>query len=58
VAAGTDYVLFGHFHAERRMPIEAGGRRGEVVCLPDWKSSRRYGRLERSGELAIVPFAA
>jgi UDP-2,3-diacylglucosamine hydrolase len=56
VAGGADYVLFGHFHVERRIRIEAAGRHGEVICLPDWKTSRRYGRLTASGELTIVPF--
>jgi UDP-2,3-diacylglucosamine hydrolase len=56
VARGTDLVLFGHFHVERRIAIEAGARRGEVVCLPDWKTSRRYLRLEPDGRYAIVPF--
>ncbi len=56
VAAGTDLVLFGHFHVERRIPIEAGGRRGEVLCLPDWRTSRRYLRLHRDGRSEVVPF--
>ncbi|HEX7124913.1 MAG TPA: metallophosphoesterase [Thermodesulfobacteriota bacterium] len=56
VAAGTDLLLFGHFHVERRLPIEAGARRGEVVCLPDWRTSRRYLRLDRDGRAEIVPF--
>lgn len=58
VAAGTDLVLFGHFHVERRIPIEAGTRRGEVVCLPDWRTSRRYLRLGANGRAEVVPFRA
>ena len=54
VAGGTDLVLFGHFHVERRIPVEAGGRRGEVLCLPDWKTSRRYLRLEADGRADVV----
>ncbi len=56
VAAGTDLVLLGHFHIERRLPVEAGARRGEVVCLPDWRTSRRYLRLGPDGRAEIVPF--
>ena len=58
VAGGTDLVLFGHFHVERQLAIEAGGRRGHVLCLPDWKTSRRYLRVESDGRWRVVPFAA
>lgn len=58
VAAGADLVLLGHFHVERLIPIEAGTRRGAVLCLPDWRTSRRYLRIERDGRTEIVPFAA
>lgn len=58
VAAGADLVLFGHFHVERQLAIEAGGRRGHVLCLPDWKTSRRFLRVEPDGRWHVVPFAA
>ncbi len=58
VARGVDLVVLGHFHAEREIPVEAGGRRGRVLCLPDWKSSRRYLRVECDGHWAVVPFGA
>ncbi|HWP34641.1 MAG TPA: metallophosphoesterase [Thermodesulfobacteriota bacterium] len=56
VAAGVDLVVFGHFHLERTIPVEAGGRRGHVLCLPDWKRSRRYLRIERDGRWRVVGF--
>ncbi len=46
IAAGADLLVFGHFHAERWIDLEAGGRRGTVIVLPAWQPGGRYLRLD------------
>lgn len=44
-AAGTpvDYFIFGHFHADVRLPLPAGG---ELIVLKDWIQSDAYACLD------------
>jgi len=55
IAAGTDLLVFGHFHAERRIDYEEGGRRGTVIVLPAWQPGGRYLRLEAGSPPVFVP---
>lgn len=43
--AGTELLVFGHFHEERRIEVEEAGRRGAVYVLPAWRAGHRYLRL-------------
>jgi UDP-2,3-diacylglucosamine hydrolase len=43
--AGTDAIVFGHFHDERRLDITEGDRRGAVYVLPAWRDGHRYLRI-------------
>jgi len=43
--AGTDAIVFGHFHDERRLDITEGERRGAVYVLPAWRDGHRYLRI-------------
>ena len=45
------FVVFGHFHEERRFSISGG----EVLVLPDWKRSRRHA--EWRPDTATMVFA-
>lgn len=54
VRAGTDLLIFGHFHEERRIDIHEGGRKGSVFVLPAWRTAHRYLRLEPGAEPAFV----
>lgn len=54
VRAGTDLLVFGHFHEERRIDILEGNRRGTVFVLPAWRTAHRYLRLEPGVEPAFV----
>jgi len=49
VAAGYDRVLLGHIHVEKVIEIEAAGRAGRLIVLPDWRSSHRYLRYSPDG---------
>jgi UDP-2,3-diacylglucosamine hydrolase len=54
IAAGHDAVVLGHFHTERDLPVEADGRSGRVLVLPEWRESRRHLRATAAGEIAFV----
>jgi UDP-2,3-diacylglucosamine hydrolase len=54
VRAGTDLIVFGHFHEERRIDILEGGRKGSVFVLPAWRTAHRYLRLEPGVDPAFV----
>jgi UDP-2,3-diacylglucosamine hydrolase len=56
VASGVDRVLLGHIHVEKVLEIEAGGRRGRLIVLPDWRSSHRYLRFGPDGSEGFVDF--
>jgi UDP-2,3-diacylglucosamine hydrolase len=56
VASGVDRVLLGHIHIEKTLEIEAGGRRGRLIVLPDWRSSHRYLRFGADGSEGFVDF--
>lgn len=43
--AGTEVLVFGHFHEERRIEVEEGGRRAAIYVLPAWRAGHRYLRL-------------
>jgi UDP-2,3-diacylglucosamine hydrolase len=53
LARGIDAVVLGHFHEERR--LSAPPAPGEIVVLPDWKSSRRYFRVTGEGRMEFAP---
>jgi UDP-2,3-diacylglucosamine hydrolase len=54
VRLGTDLLVFGHFHEERRIAIEEGESRGTVYVLPAWRAWHRYLRLDPGAEPAFV----
>lgn len=51
---GTEILVFGHFHEERRIAVEEGGRRGTVFVLPAWRAGHRYLRIDPGAEPAFV----
>jgi UDP-2,3-diacylglucosamine hydrolase len=52
-ARGYDAVVLGHFHVEREIVHEAGGRPGRIFVLPEWKGSRRHLRVGAGGSIAF-----
>jgi len=58
VAGGVDRILLGHIHVEKMLDIEAGGREGKLIVLPDWRSSHRYYRFGADGSEGFVDFPA
>jgi len=54
IAAGTEFLVFGHFHEERRIDYQEGGRRGSVFVLPAWRGGHRYLRIDPGAEPAFV----
>ena len=54
IGQGADILVFGHFHDERRIEYDEGGRRGSVYVLPAWRQGRRYLRLDPASEPAFV----
>lgn len=51
---GTELLVFGHFHEEKRIEVAEGGRRGSVFVLPAWREGGRYLRVEAGAEPAFV----
>ena len=49
--AGHDIVVLGHFHIEKDLAGEAGGR---ILVLPEWKGSRRHLEIDPSVTVAFV----
>jgi UDP-2,3-diacylglucosamine pyrophosphatase LpxH len=43
---GTELLVFGHFHEERRIEVVEAGKRGVIFVLPAWRSGHRYLRLQ------------
>jgi len=56
VAAGVDRVLLGHIHLEKVLDVQANGRAGRLIVLPDWRSSHRYYRFGADGSEGFVDF--
>lgn len=56
IAAGYDRILIGHIHLERILDLEANGRAGRLIVLPDWRSSHRYLRYGPDGSEGFVEF--
>jgi UDP-2,3-diacylglucosamine hydrolase len=45
LGTGTEVLVFGHFHEERRIEVEEGGKRAVIYVLPAWRDGHRYLRL-------------
>jgi UDP-2,3-diacylglucosamine hydrolase len=54
IRAGTDLLVFGHFHEELRLDYREGPRHGSVFVLPAWRSGHRYLRIDPGSEPAFV----
>ena len=54
VRSGIDILVFGHFHEELRIGVEAEGRAGAVYVLPAWRAGHRYLMLKPGAEPAFV----
>jgi UDP-2,3-diacylglucosamine hydrolase len=54
LATGTEAIVFGHFHEERRLDYDGGGRRGSVYVLPAWREGHRYLRIDPGREPVFV----
>ena len=54
IRAGTEILVFGHFHVELRLDYQEGSRRGSVFVLPAWRGGHRYLRIEPGSEPAFV----
>jgi UDP-2,3-diacylglucosamine hydrolase len=54
VRAGTEVVVYGHFHEERRIDIDEGGQRGTVFVLPAWRAGHVYLRVAPGEAPAFV----
>lgn len=54
IRAGTDALVFGHFHDERRIDVQEGDRRGSVFVLPAWRDRHRYLRIAEGVEPIFV----
>jgi UDP-2,3-diacylglucosamine hydrolase len=51
---GDDALVLGHFHVERELGPREGESGPRVYVLPEWKSSRRHLRVDRSGAIGFV----
>ena len=54
IRAGTDAIVFGHFHDERRIDVAEGDRRGTVFVLPAWRDAHRYLRIASGADPIFV----
>ena len=45
VRSGTELIVYGHFHDERRIAVSEGERSGSVYVLPAWRGGHRYLRV-------------
>jgi len=55
-ASGVDFVVLGHFHAERIVRLSPDRASGVLVVLPAWKESWRYFYLTANGEYGFRDF--
>jgi UDP-2,3-diacylglucosamine hydrolase len=51
---GTDILVFGHFHEERRLDFREGERVGSVFVLPAWRAGHRYLRIDPGADPVFV----
>lgn len=42
VRSGTEMIVYGHFHDERRIAVSEGESQGAVYVLPAWRAGHRY----------------
>jgi len=54
IAEGTEILIFGHFHEERRLDYRVNERNGSVFVLPAWRDDHRYLRIEPGAEPAFI----
>ena|SRR5437899_2183825 len=54
IAEGTEILVFGHFHEERRLDYRVGDRNGSVFVLPAWRGEHRYLRIEPGAEPVFI----
>ncbi len=54
IAEGTEILIFGHFHEERRLDYRVHDRMGSVLVLPAWRDGHRYLRIEPGAEPVFV----
>lgn len=54
IAQGTEILVFGHFHEERRIDYRVGEKSGTVLVLPAWRAGHRYLRIDPGAEPAFV----
>ena len=54
IRAGTEALVFGHFHDERRIDVTEGERKGSVFVLPAWRDGHRYLRMAEGSEPIFV----
>lgn len=47
---GYDGIILGHFHIEKVLSLDKGDTRKLLYILPDWKTQRRFLRLDARGE--------
>ena len=51
---GTEILVFGHFHEERRFDFREGNRAGSVFVLPAWRAGHRYLRIDPGADPVFV----
>jgi len=54
IRTGTDTIVFGHFHDERRLEIQEKERQGTVYVLPAWRDGHRSLWLAPGADPAFV----
>ncbi len=55
-ASGVDFLILGHFHAERIIRFAQGQETKTLVVLPSWKEEWRYFYLAGEGESGFRNF--
>ncbi len=51
---GSQLLVFGHFHEEKRLDFQEGDASGSVFVLPAWRAGHRYLRIEPGVEPVFV----
>jgi len=54
IALGSEVLVFGHFHDERRIDVGEAGRTGVLFVLPAWRTGHRYLRIDPGAPPAFV----
>ncbi|MDA8121515.1 MAG: UDP-2,3-diacylglucosamine diphosphatase [Deltaproteobacteria bacterium] len=57
-AAGTDFVILGHFHSERLLRFEKDQPTRVLAVLPSWREDWRYFYLTSSGDFGFRAYDA